>query len=164
MILNEYYEMIENLGSFNEEADIEYKTLDDILNESDEEKDSTETNPRMEVRDAIKPQVEIANSVIDSIKSAFSDNCNQTQKYTDMQDQIKNWEKTIRGACEQIISIVESKGLMKKDNGKYIAWDGRPLNKVCSPAAYKKILQNDNRDRSILDWCAGIIIFYNSLT
>ena len=81
-----------------------------------------------------------------------------------MIDQIKNWEGTIRGACRTIAATVENKKMIKRnENGKYIAWDGRELKKICSGKAYGMIINEDSRDRSTLDLAAAIIVFYNSL-
>ena len=67
-----------------------------------------------------------------------------------MEEQIKNWEKQIRGACQQVISMVDMKKFDVTDKMK------------CSPRAYKTISNYDSRDRSTLDLCAAIIVFKNS--
>lgn len=167
MINEEFYSLVEGLALINEESDIDLPTILE-MEEAENKKSDEETsdvNPREAVREAIKPQVEIATSTISSIKDAFADNCNNAKTLEIMETQIKNWETTIHGACRTIVSVVEGKGLIKKnENGKYIAWDGRELKKVCAPRAYKKIMHEDSRDMSTLDLSAAIIIFYNSLS
>ena len=53
--------------------------------------------------------------------------------------------------------------IQRNENGKYVAWDGRELKKICSGKAYGMIINEDSRDRSTLDLAAAIIVFYNSL-
>ena len=141
MILKDYYELVESLGNFSGDFEENVKSPEEILKEVEEQKEEAEVkaNPRKEVREAIKPQVDIAKSLIESIKDAFADSCNNSPKYETMQKQIENWEKTVRGACEQIISIVESKGFMKKnEEGKFVAWDGTELNKEIGRASCRE--------------------------
>lgn len=179
MILDEFKSLVENLALLNEEAEPEVKSAEDMekevektdkevkktdSNDSASEKDEEGKNPRQLVHELIKPQVEIATSTINSIKDAFADNCNNTKELSSMIEQIKNWESTIRGACRTVAATVENKKMIKKnENGKYVAWDGRELKKVCSGKAYGMIINEDSRDRSTLDLAAAIIVFYNSL-
>lgn len=169
MIRNDFYSLIEGLALINEDSDIDVKKPEEVKKEVEKEdndngEETTDKNPRELVRETIKPQVEIAAQTISSIKDAFADNCNNSKTLETMETQIKNWETTIHGACRTIVSVVESKGLIKKnDSGKYIAWDGRELKKICAPRAYKKIMNEDSRDMSTLDLSAAIIVFYNSL-
>lgn len=162
MVNEEFYSLVESLALINEDGEEKVITPEE-MEEKESDEETSEQNPRDAVREAIKPQVDIANSTITSIKDAFSDNCNNAKTLEIMETQIKNWETTIHGACRTIVSVVESKGLIKKENGKYIAWNGRELKKICAPRAYKKIMHEDSRDMSTLDLSAAIIIFYNSL-
>lgn len=162
MVNEEFYSLVESLALINEDGEEKVITPEE-MEEKESDEETSDQNPRDAVREAIKPQVDIANSTITSIKDAFSDNCNNAKSLETMETQIKNWETTIHGACRTIVSVVESKGLIKKENGKYIAWDGRELKKICAPRAYKKIMHEDSRDMSTLDLSAAIIIFYNSL-
>ena len=107
----------------------------------------------------ILEQLEIATSLILTIKNAFDDNMDQTKHMNDAIDQIQSWEQTIHGACEQIIKTIESK-------------DGsidRPESIVnnsskCSPKAFNKYIKNyTSRDYGVLELAAAIIVFYNSL-
>ena len=67
-----------------------------------------------------------------------------------MEDQVKNWKKQIRGACDQVVSVVESSGIeLTKMNS--------------SPKALTKIKNSTSRDLSVLDLCIAIIVFSNSL-
>lgn len=172
MILDEFKSLVENLALLNEEAEPEVKSAEDMEKEvekttkevADKETSEDGKNPRQLVHELIKPQVEIATSTINSIKDAFADNCNNTKELSSMVEQIKNWESTIRGACRTVAATVENKKMIKKnENGKYVAWDGRDLKKVCSGKAYGMIINEDSRDRSTLDLAAAIIVFYNSL-
>lgn len=114
-----------------------------------EQKDSGDV--RGDIRASIESGADIAKSIIlESIPTAFKNDCGQTKKIATMEDQIKNWEKTIRGTCQQIVSIVENKNFI-------------PDSTNCSPRAYKKIRMSDSRDLSVLDLCAAIIVFHNSL-
>ena len=115
---------------------------------------ATEEKPkssRQVLADKIKPQFEAAKSIVDGVHQAFADNCANTTKYDDMGNQIKNFEKQIRGACQQTISIVEQEKFDWHD------WNN------CSPKSFKCITLYDDRDMDVLKLCAGIIVFYNSL-
>ena len=173
MIKEEFYSIVDNLAMLNEEAETEVKSAEEMEKEVDKtnkevaDKDSTDEdgkNPRELVHELIRPQVEIAISTINSIKDAYADNCNNSKELSSMIDQIKNWEVTIRGACRTIAATVENKKMIQRnENGKYVAWDGRELKKICSGKAYGMIINEDSRDRSTLDLAAAIIVFYNSL-
>lgn len=148
-----------------------YADEDDMLNEGDgldlkfddeseekhekkhehSEEPHEEKSPRQQVREAIKDQVEVANSVISSIGTAFDNDCEDTKKFGDMVTQIKNFEKQIRGACQQVVSVVEAKGFDALDKTK------------CSPVAYKTITNYDSRDLDCVKLSSAIIVFYNSL-
>lgn len=148
MLLEEYKDLIDQISMINEDEEIPIAKPEE---KPVEKEDSTDpANPRQAVSEAIKAQVEIASSMIDSIKDAFEDECGQTKKIGNMEDQIKNWEKTIRGACQQIVAVVENKKFVIDKT-------------VCSPRAYKKIQNSSSRDLSVLDLCAAIIVFHNSL-
>lgn len=99
----------------------------------------------------ISPQVMIANSIIVAIYNSFINNCDNKKKMNDYFDQVKSWEKQARGACQQVMSIVESSNFDTTNTAN------------CSPKAYKTIVNYDSRDRSAVDLCAAIIIFRNSL-
>lgn len=118
------------------------------------ETQATEEKPKS-IRDAladkIKPQMEAAVSIVNGVHTAFQDRCANTTKYDSMGDQIKNFEKQIRGACQQTISIVEQEKFDWHD------WN------LCSPKSFKCITLYDDRDMDVLKLCAGIIVFYNSL-
>jgi len=169
MLLDEYKSLVENLAFLNEDGETEVKSAEEMDKEVEKQKDGADAgedgkNPRQLVHEQIKPQVDIAMSTINSIKDAYADNCNNTKELSTMIEQIKNWESTIRGACRTIAAAVESKKMIKKnENGKYVAWDGRELKKICSGKAYGMIINEDSRDRSTLDLAAAIIVFYNSL-
>lgn len=145
MLLEEYKKIVNSIAMINEDEEIPVESP-----EVEPEENSTKSSSREAVRQAIEPQVDVANSIISSIKDAFEDNCGRTKKIANMEDQVKNWEKQIRGACQQIVSIVQNKNFMIDKS-------------VCSPRAFKKINHSDSRDLSSLDLCAAIIVFYNSL-
>lgn len=155
MIQEEFNTIVANIAKYNEDYKIVVEDVD--LDSYDNENKSKDI--RTEIRDAIKPQLEIATSLISTIKSAFEDNMNQTKRMNDAIDQIQSWEQTIHGACEQIIKTIESK-------------DGsidRPESIVnnsskCSPKAFNKYIKNyTSRDYGVLELAAAIIVFYNSL-
>ena len=155
MIKEEFYSIVDNLAMLNEETETEVKSAEDMEKEVEKtnkevaDKDSTSEdgkNPRELVHELIRPQV------------------NNSKELSSMIEQIKNWEGTIRGACRTIAATVENKKMIQRnENGKYVAWDGRELKKICSGKAYGMIINEDSRDRSTLDLAAAIIVFYNSL-
>ena len=97
--------------------------------------------------------------MITTIKDAFADNFDQTNRMDDAIEQVQSWEKTIHGACEQILKTVESKDgsidrpeSIVNDSGK------------CSPKAFNKYIKNyTSRDYGVLQLAAAIMVFYNSL-
>lgn len=99
----------------------------------------------------ISPEVMVANSIITAIYNSFTNNCDNRKKMNDYFDQVKNWEKQARGACQQVMSIVEASNFDTTNTAN------------CSPKAYKTIVNYNSRDRSAIDLCAAIIIFRNSL-
>jgi len=127
--------------------------------EKPEEDNSARNNKRKLIRDAIKPQVDIALSVIQSIQTAFNDNCDQSKKISDMEEQIRSWEQQLHGACDQIIKTIEAKdGSIEKPDSVV------NNSSACSPRAFNKYIKNNtSRDYSSLNLAAAIIIFYNSL-
>lgn len=106
---------------------------------------------RESLADKIKAQKDVAVGIIDGIHSAFQDSCAHTTKYDAMGDQIKNFEKQIRGACEQVIAMVE------QEKFDWRNWDN------CSPKSYNVITKYKDRDFDVLKLSAAVIIFYNSL-
>jgi hypothetical protein len=106
---------------------------------------------RETLADKIKPQMESALSIVNGIQTAFQDRCANTTKYDAMGDQIKNFEKQIRGACEQVIAMVEQEKFDWKN------WDN------CSPKSYNVITKYKDRDFDVLKLSAAVIVFYNSL-
>lgn len=108
-------------------------------------------SPRSALADRIKPQMESAVSIVNGVQTAFADRCANTTKYNTMSDQIKNFEKQIRGACEQVISIVE------QEKFDWRNWDN------CSPKSYDVITKYKDRDFDVLKLSAAVIVFYNSL-
>lgn len=118
--------------------------------ESDEANDISSGTPRERLHNLMKPQVEVAKQIMISVNDSFSDIT--TKKYKEMLEQIKNFEKQIRGACQQVMSQANQVGFDTTDKTK------------CSPKAYKTITQYESRDRSILELVAAIIVFSNSLT
>lgn len=99
----------------------------------------------------ISPEVMVANSIITAIYNSFTNNCDNRKKMNEYFDQVKNWEKQARGACQQVMSIVEASNFDTTNTAN------------CSPKAYKTIVNYNSRDRSAIDLCAAIIIFRNSL-
>lgn len=106
---------------------------------------------RESLADKIKAQKDVAVGIVEGIHSAFQDSCAHTTKYDAMGDQIKNFEKQIRGACEQVIAMVE------QEKFDWRNWDN------CSPKSYDVITKYKDRDFDVLKLSAAVIIFYNSL-
>lgn len=106
---------------------------------------------RETLADKIKAQKDVAVGIVEGIHSAFQDSCANTTKYDAMGDQIKNFEKQIRGACEQVIAMVE------QEKFDWRNWDN------CSPKSYDVITKYKDRDFDVLKLSAAVIIFYNSL-
>lgn len=156
MTQEDYIKLVESVAGMNKDYKIvvEETDLDTNFNEKPVEK-----NIRQEIRDAIKPQVEIADALITTIKDAFADNLDQANRMDDAIEQVQSWEKTIHGACEQILKTVESKDgsidrpeSIVNDSGK------------CSPKAFNKYIKNyTSRDYGVLQLAAAIMVFYNSL-
>ena len=133
-------------GNFDKLEPIE----DSSLISTDDGNTTASTNSSKLYND-ISPQVMIANSIIVAIYNSFINNCDNKKKINDYFDQVKSWEKQARGACQQVMSIVESSNFDTTNTAN------------CSPKAYKTIVNYDSRDRSAVDLCAAIIIFRNSL-
>lgn len=156
MTQEDYIKLVESVAGMNKDYKIVVEDTD--LDTNFDEK-PVEKNIRQEIRDAIKPQVEIADALITTIKDAFADNLDQTNRMDDAIEQVQSWEKTIHGACEQILKTVESKDgsidrpeSIVNDSGK------------CSPKAFNKYIKNyTSRDYGVLQLAAAIMVFYNSL-
>lgn len=156
MTQEDYIKLVESVAGMNKDYKIVVEDTD--LDTNFDEK-PVEKNIRQEIRDAIKPQVEIADALITTIKDAFADNLDQTNRMDDAIEHVQSWEKTIHGACEQILKTVESKDgsidrpeSIVNDSGK------------CSPKAFNKYIKNyTSRDYGVLQLAAAIMVFYNSL-
>lgn len=156
MTQEDYIKLVESVAGMNKDYKIVVEDTD--LDTNFDEK-PVEKNIRQEIRDAIKPQVEIADALITTIKDAFADNFDQINRMDDAIEQVQSWEKTIHGACEQILKTVESKDgsidrpeSIVNDSGK------------CSPKAFNKYIKNyTSRDYGVLQLAAAIMVFYNSL-
>lgn len=99
----------------------------------------------------LAPEVSVANSVITAIYNSFVNNCDNNKKMKDYFSMVKSWEQQIRGACKQVMSIVEASNFDTTNTA------------ICSPKAYKTLVNHNSRDRSAMDLAAAIIIFRNSL-
>lgn len=99
----------------------------------------------------LAPEVSVANSVITAIYNSFVNNCDNGKKMKDYFSMVKSWEQQIRGACKQVMSIIEASNFDTTNTA------------ICSPKAYKTIVNYNSRDRSAIDLAAAIIIFRNSL-
>lgn len=156
MIQEDYIKLVESVAGMDKDYKIVVEDTD--LDTNFDEK-PVEKNIRQEIRDAIKPQVEIADALITTIKDAFADNFDQTNRMDDAIEQVQSWEKTIHGACEQILKTVESKD-GSIDRPESIVNDSSK----CSPKAFNKYIKNyTSRDYGVLQLAAAIMVFYNSL-
>ena len=156
MIQEDFVKLVENIANLNKD----FKVIAEDIDLDSYENEPKEKNTRQEIRDAIKPQVDIATSLITTIKDGFEDNMDQTKRMNDAMDQIQSWEKTIHGACEQILKTVESKD-GSIDRPESIVNDSSK----CSPKAFNKYIKNyTSRDYGVLELAAAIMVFYNSLS
>ena len=157
MIQEDFVKLVESIA--NTEKDYKIVVEDFDLNDSDNSEDSSTKDVRAEIRDAIKPQVDIVASLITTIKDAFDDNLDQIKRMNDAIDQNQSWEQTIRGACEQVIKTVEAKD-GDIDRPESITQDSSK----CSPKAFNKFIKNyTSRDYGVLQLAQAIMVFYNSL-
>lgn len=155
MIQEDFSKLVEHLASL----DNDYKIIVEDNEIDSDVKTEENTNIRKEIQEAIKPQVDIVSSLILTIKSAFEDNMGQTKRMNDAMDQIKSWEQTIHGACEQILKMVEQKS-GSLESPESIVNDASK----CSPKAFNKYIKNyTSRDYGVLQLAAAILVFYNSL-
>lgn len=156
MIQEDYEKLVSHIAGINNDYKIVVEDVD--LDSYDDEPKQKST--RQEIRDAIKPQVEIASSLITTIKGSFAGEMDQCKKMNDAIDQIQSWEKTIHGACEQILKAVEAKD-GSVDRAESIVNNSSK----CSPKAFNKYIKNyTSRDYGVLELAAAIMVFYNSLS
>ena len=157
MIQEEFEKLVENIA--NTEKDYKIIIEDTDLDNAGNPEPEIKKDVRTEIREGIKPQVDIVTSLITTIKDAFDDNLDQTKRMNDAIEQNQSWEQTIRGACEQVIKTVEAKDgsierpeSITQDSGK------------CSPKAFNKFIKNyTSRDYGVLQLAQAIMVFYNSL-
>lgn len=152
MLLEEFRNLIDNICMVNEDhemeiesPDVQPKHIDDDIETSDDKPNASDK--RAVLADAIKPQVEVAKAVLKAIGNSVDDVSN---KMGEQEEQIKNFEKQIRGACQQVVSVVESKSFAPDKHNS-------------SPRAYKFIRHCDSRDTDAIKLAQAIITFYHSL-
>lgn len=124
---------------------------DSSLISTDDNNNASPSTVASKIYNDISPEVMVANSIITAIYNSFTNNCDNRKRMNEYFDQVKNWEKQARGACQQVMSIVEASNFDTTNTAN------------CSPKAYKTIVNYNSRDRSAVDLCAAIIIFRNSL-
>jgi hypothetical protein len=151
----DFEKLVENIASM----DKDYKIVVEDVDVGETESQPVQKDVRTEIREAIKPQVDIVASLITTIKDAFEDNLDQTKRMNDAIDQNQSWEQTIRGACEQVIKTVEAKD-GSVDRPESITQNSSK----CSPKAFNKFIKNyTSRDYGVLQLAQAIMVFYNSL-
>lgn len=134
--------------------DVDGTTLEPISNSSliDTDNAPAQRNTNgSNLYNQLAPEVSVANSVITSIYNSFVNNCDNNKKMKEYFDMVKSWEQQIRGACKQVMSVVEASNFDTTNTA------------ICSPKAYKTLVNHNSRDRSAIDLAAAIIIFRNSL-
>ena len=157
MIQEEFEKLVENIA--NTEKDYKIIIEDTDLDNAGNPEPEIKKDIRTEIREGIKPQVDIVASLITTIKDAFDDNLDQTKRMNDAIEQNQSWEQTIRGACEQVIKTVEAKD-GSIDRPESITQDSSK----CSPKAFNKFIKNyTSRDYGVLQLAQAIMVFYNSL-
>ena len=155
MLQEDFEKLVENIASM----DKDYKIVVEDVDVGETENQPVQKDVRTEIREAIKPQVDIVSSLITTIKDAFEDNLDQTKRMNDAIDQNQSWEQTIRGACEQVIKTVEAKD-GSVDRPESITQNSSK----CSPKAFNKFIKNyTSRDYGVLQLAQAIMVFYNSL-
>jgi len=155
MLQEDFEKLVENIASM----DKDYKIVVEDVDVGETESQPVQKDVRTEIREAIKPQVDIVASLITTIKDAFEDNLDQTKRMNDAIDQNQSWEQTIRGACEQVIKTVEAKD-GSVDRPESITQNSSK----CSPKAFNKFIKNyTSRDYGVLQLAQAIMVFYNSL-
>ena len=81
--MNDFDEIIDKLALINEETEEEVPTTAEMEQAANEKEDkgeeTTDENISKVVKEAIKPQVDIAASTINSLKDAYSDSCNNSK-------------------------------------------------------------------------------------
>lgn len=145
---------ISNIAPDSTNTDNDDATLQPITNSSLISTDDTPVNRNTvgaNLYNQLAPEVSVANSVITAIYNSFVNNCDNNKKMKDYFSMVKSWEQQIRGACKQVIAIVEASNFDTTNTA------------ICSPKAYKTIVNYDSRDRSAIDLAAAIIVFRNSL-
>lgn len=147
MLLEEFKNIVEDLSKINEDEDIPVSSPDEMPVE--EEETSEPSDVRASVRKAIEPSVQVAKSIIAAIGECAA-NIGDSKKMKDQEQQVKNFEKQAKGACQQVVSVVEAKSFI-------------PDKTNSSPRAYKLIRHNDSRDVDAVKLSLAIITFYNSL-
>ena len=85
MIQEDFEKLVESIA--NTEKDFQIVVEDVDLDNMDASSDAPAKDIRTEIRDAIKPQVDIVASLITTIKDAFDDNLDQTKRMNDAIDQ-----------------------------------------------------------------------------
>src|SRR5574344_667653 len=129
-------------------------TLEPISNSSLIDTDNTPAQRNTngsKLYNQLAPEVSVANSVITAIYNSFVNNCDNNKKMKDYFSMVKSWEQQSRGACKQVISIVEASNFDTTNTA------------ICSPKAYKTLVNYNSLDRSAIGIAAAIIIFRNSL-
>lgn len=157
MLLEDYEHIIDEVAKINEDEDIPVSKPDVPAPEEHHEEQPVEheesqqpADARSAIRQAMEPQVEIARAVEGAISDLLADDCNKQKKIGVSEDRIKSIEKTLRGACEQIVAIVEGKNF-------------QPDKHNSNPKAWKWIRHSDSRDQDVVKLATAIITFYNSL-
>ena len=129
-------------------------TLEPISNSSLIDTDNTPAQRNTngsKLYNQLAPEVSVANSVITAVYNSFVNNCDNSKKMKDYFSMVKSWEQQVRGACKQVISIIEASNFDTTNTA------------ICSPKAYKTIVNYNSRDRSAIDLADAIIIIRNSL-
>lgn len=156
MLLEEFDAIIDKLaklnedGEFHEDAPVEHHEEAPEKHEAPAEDHEEHTDVRSKIRTAIEPSVEIAKSIIKAIGKSADNELNGSKKMKDQEQQVKNFEKEARGACQQVVSVVEG--------NNYV-----PDKMTSSPRAYNFIKNSDSRDMDAIKLAYAIITFYNSL-
>lgn len=149
MLLEEFKFLVEELGKINDDPEPVHDEVPEEQHHEEHVEEKKPTDMRAAIRKAIEPSVAVAKSIIEAIGDS-AETTGTSKKMKDQEQQVKNFEKQAKGACEQVISVVEGKHFVPDKHNS-------------SPRAYKIIRHNDSRDVDAVKLSLAIITFYNSL-
>lgn len=143
----------------NEDDNVDQENLDQSKENIESAELNKPTENSIELKDSlgvtlkkdILPEKESIELILKSINNSFMNSYNSLRKYANFDEQIKAWQKQVKGVCDSIMTKVQHSGFNTSDT------------QSCSPMAYNVLADSNNRDIDMLELCGACIIFYNSL-